>query len=124
MASLGNHLVTVSADDTFRIWTTTGSFACVSETPSDSGRLYGLAVSDHVCYIAIITSSYQHIGQQVLFTCGEDSYIRMWDVSDPARPQLARLIHDSYRRVNGPVNALLIHRNRLVAGSTMVKMFT
>ena len=60
---------------------------------------------------------------QMLFTCGEDSFIRMWDVSDPTVPVLARAIHDSFRRTAAPVNAVAIHRNRLFCGTAGLKMF-
>jgi hypothetical protein len=60
---------------------------------------------------------------QVLFTCGEDTIVRCWDLSDPENPRLTHEITDSFRRSNTAGRSLIIHRDRLFVGTNTVKMF-
>ena len=54
LGTIDNHLVSCGADGAIRIWQTNGDFACVCQCDAGSGRLYSMAVSDHVCFLLMI----------------------------------------------------------------------
>ncbi len=49
--SYKDYIISASADGFFRIWKANNSFECVCECDAQSGRLYGMTLSDHVCFL-------------------------------------------------------------------------